>query len=100
SIFMLGEEMPEMGVKNPKAYGGTPVSFYLYVNDVDAFWKRAVDAGARPVMPVADMFWGDRMGKLEDPFGHAWAPAQHMKDLTPEEMQKGAEAFFAQMQTA
>jgi len=56
-----------------------------------------VAAGAKQVSPLTDMFWGDRTGKLEDPFGHGWSPAQHVKDLTPEEVQKGAEAFFAQM---
>ena len=100
SSIMLADEMPEMGGKSPAAYGGTSVAFYLYVQDVDAFWKRAVAAGARITMPLADMFWGDRMGKLEDPFGHAWTPAQHVKDLTPEEIQKGQDAFFAQMQSA
>jgi PhnB protein len=100
SIFMLAEEMPEMGGKSPKAYGGSPVGFYLYVENVDAIWKRAVDAGAKPVMPLTDMFWGDRTGRLEDPFGHSWSPAQHVKDLTPEEIKKGQDAFFAQMQTA
>ena len=97
SIFMLADEMPEMGAKSPAAYGGSSVGFYCYVEDVDAFWKRAVAAGAKQVSPLTDMFWGDRTGKLEDPFGHGWSPAQHVKDLTPEEVQKGAEAFFAQM---
>ncbi len=100
SIVMLMEEMPEMGSKSPKAYGGSPVSFDVYVDKVDAAWKRAVDAGAKPVMPLADMFWGDRTGRLEDPFGHSWSLAQHVKDLTPEEIEKGQEAFFAQMQPA
>ena len=100
SVVMLMEEKPEMGSKSPKAYGGSPVSFYVYVDKVDAAWKRAVDAGATPVMPLADMFWGDRTGRLEDPFGHSWSLAQHVKDLTPEEIEKGQEAFFAQMQPA
>ena len=100
SLIMIGEAVPEWGAKSPTTLGGSPVSFYLYVNDVDAFWNRAVAAGAKPVMPLSDMFWGDRMGKLEDPFGHLWSPAQHLKDLTPEEIQQGQEAFFAQMQNA
>jgi PhnB protein len=100
SLIMLGEEMPDMGVRSPQALGGTPVSFYLYVQDVDEFFSRAVAAGAKPIMPLTDMFWGDRMGKLEDPFGHTWAPAQHIKDMTPEEMKRAQDAFFAQMQTA
>ena len=100
SVIMLGDEMPDQGAKGPKAYGGTSVSFFVYGENVDAAWKRAVDAGAKPVMPLADQFWGDRTGCLEDPFGHNWWLAQHIQDLTPEEIQKGSEAFASQMQTA
>jgi len=100
SIVMLADEMPEMGSKSPKAYGGSPVNFYVYLGNVDAAWKRAVDAGAKVVMPLADMFWGDRTGRLEDPFGHSWSLAEHIKDVTPEEIKKGQEAFFKQMQPA
>jgi PhnB protein len=100
SVIMLSDEMPDMGAKSPKAYGGTPVKFYLYVENVDAAWKRAIDAGAKQVVPLQDMFWGDRMGCVEDPFGHAWNLAQHVADPTPEEMQKGQEAFFSHFQTA
>ena len=100
SIVMLADEMPEMGSKSPKAYGGSPVNFYVYLGNVDAAWKRAVDAGAKVVMPLADMFWGDRTGRLEDPFGHSWSLAEHVKDVTPEEIKKGQEAFFKQMQPA
>jgi PhnB protein len=99
SVVMLGEEMPDMGAKSPRAYGGSPVSFYVYVENVDAAWQRAVDAGAQPVFPLADMFWGDRTGRLEDPFGHSWSLAQHVADLRPEEIQRGQEAFFAKLQT-
>ena len=99
SVIMLGDEMPDHGAKGPKAYGGTSVSFFVYGENVDAAWKRAVDAGAKPVMPLADQFWGDRTGCLEDPFGHRWWLAQHIQDLTPEEIQKGSEAFSSQMQT-
>lgn len=97
SRFMLADEMPEMGCKSPAALGGSPVGFYVYVENVDAAWKRAVDAGAKVKMPLADMFWGDRVGALEDPFGHKWSLAQHVKDLTKEEMKEGQEAFMAQM---
>lgn len=100
SIIMLGDEMPEMGSKSPQAYGGSPVSFYVYFEDVDAAWKQAVDAGGKPTMPLADMFWGDRVGCLEDPFGHRWLLSQHVADPTPEEIQKGQEQFFSHMQTA
>jgi PhnB protein len=95
SIIMLNDEMPDMGSKSPEAYGGTPVSFYIYVEDVDAAWKRATEAGAKAIMPVADMFWGDRTGWLEDPFGHRWAVSQHVADLSPEEIQRGQEEFFS-----
>ena len=100
SIIMLADEMPDQGGRGPKSIGGTPVSFFLYQENVDAAWKRAVDAGAKPIMPLADQFWGDRTGCLEDPFGHQWWLAQHIQDLTPEELQKNAESFFSQMQTA
>ena len=86
------------GGKGPKSYGGTPVSFFVYGEDVDAAWKRAVDAGAKPIMPLEDQFWGDRTGCIEDPFGHHWWLAQHIKDLTPEELKKAAEGAFSQMQ--
>ena len=100
STIMLNDEMPEMGARSPQAYGGTPVKFYVYVENVDAAWKRAVDAGAKPIMPLQDMFWGDRTGCLEDPFGHSWNLAQHVADPTPEEMRKGQEEFFSHFQTA
>lgn len=100
SIIMLADEMPDMGGRSPKSIGGTPVSFFVYGENVDAAWKRAVDAGAREVQPLADQFWGDRTGCLEDPFGHHWWLAQHLEDLTPEQIQKNAEAYFGQMQPA
>ncbi len=98
SVMMIAPEMPDMGTSSPKKYGGSPVGFYVYVEDVDAAWKRALDAGAKSTMPLADMFWGDRTGRLEDPFGHSWSLAEHVKDPTPEEIDKGQEAFFAGMQ--
>jgi PhnB protein len=100
STLMLADEMPDQGTRGPKSRGGTSVSFFIYKEDVDAAWKQAVDAGAKPVVPLADQFWGDRAGSFEDPFGHLWWLAQHIQDLTPEELRKSAEAFFSQMQTA
>ena len=96
STIMLADEMPGQGGKSPDAFGGTPVSFFVYGDNVDAAWKRAVDAGATPIVPLADQFWGDRTGCLKDPFGHQWWLAQHLRDMTPEELQKAAESFFAQ----
>ena len=97
SRLMIADEMPEMGNKGPKALDGSPVSFYVYVNNVDAAWKRAVGAGAKELMPLENMFWGDRTGRLEDPYGHIWVLAQHVKDLSPAEMKAGQEAFAAKM---
>lgn len=100
SVIMLGDEMPDQGGRGPKSIGGTPVSFFIFGDNVDPAWKRAVDAGAKPIMPLADQFWGDRTGCLEDPFGHHWWLAQHVQDLSPEEMRKAADEFFSQPQTA
>jgi PhnB protein len=96
SIIMLGDEMPEHGGKSPKTLGGTPVGFFIYKDNVDAEWKRAIDAGARQIQPLIDQFWGDRAGCVEDPFGHRWWLAQHVKDLSPEELRQAAESFFSQ----
>jgi PhnB protein len=87
SAVMLVDEMPEWGALGPKALKGSPVTIHLYVENVDAFAKRAVDAGAKITMPVEDMFWGDRYGKLEDPFGHHWSVATHIRDVSMEEAQ-------------
>jgi PhnB protein len=97
SIIMLSEEYPEMGCRGPQSLGGTSVGLYLYVEDADHAFNRAVSAGAKAHMPVADMFWGDRCGQLTDPFGHKWSLATHKEDLTPQEIRKRADAFFAQM---
>jgi PhnB protein len=86
SIVMLGEENPQMGASSPQTIGGSPVSLLLYVKDVDASFARASAAGCAVQMPPTDMFWGDRYGKLQDPFGHHWALATHKEDVSPEEM--------------
>jgi PhnB protein len=101
SIIMLADEMPsDQGGRGPKSYGGTPVMFFIYGENVDAAWQRAVDAGAKPIMPLTDQFWGDRTGCLEDPFGHQWWLATHIQDMTPDELRKAGEAYFSQMQTS
>jgi len=97
SIIMMGEENSECPNKSAETTGGSPVSFYIYLENVDEAFKRAVEAGSRIQMPVEDMFWGDRMGTVLDPFGYSWSLASHTKDLTPEEIQKGAQAMFAKM---
>jgi PhnB protein len=95
SLIMLADEFPEFGGKAPESLGGSPVSIHLYVEDVDAFVKKAVAAGARELKPVADQFYGDRSGQLQDPFGHLWWVATHKEDVAPEEMQKRVLALFA-----
>ncbi len=88
SALMLVDEMPEWGALGPKALKGSPVTIHLYVDDVDAVFARAVAAGASVRMPVADMFWGDRYGQLEDPFGHRWSVATHTRDMTDDEIRQ------------
>ena len=95
SILMLGDEMPNC--QSAETLGASPISLYVYVPDADATFKQAVSAGATVTMPVAEMFWGDRAGHLKDPFGYSWMVATHNRDLSQEEVKKGAEAFFAQM---
>ena len=95
STVMLVDEMPEWNSVGPRALKGTPVTIHLYVEDVDAVVARAVDAGATVIMPVADMFWGDRYGVLEDPFGHKWSVATHIRDATPTEMQEAMRKMAA-----
>jgi len=95
SMIMLSDEFPEYGGTAPETLGGSPVSIHLYVEDVDAFFKKALAAGAKERKPVMDQFYGDRSGQLEDPFGHLWWVATHKEDIAPEEMQKRVQAMFA-----
>lgn len=88
STMMLTEEMPAWGSLGPKALKGSPVVLHLYVPDVDASVAKAVAAGCTVTMPVSDMFWGDRYGQVEDPYGHRWSVATHTRDVTPGEMQE------------
>jgi PhnB protein len=97
SVIFLNDEMPDMGCRSPQTLGASTAALHLYVPDVDAAFKRAVEAGAQVKMPVADMFWGDRFGRVADPFGHEWGLATHKEDLTPQAMAKRAQDFFAQM---
>jgi uncharacterized glyoxalase superfamily protein PhnB len=95
SMVFLSDEFLEMGSKSPETLGGSASALHLYVQDVDASFQRAVAAGAKAVMPPADMFWGDRYARLADPFGHQWGIGTHKEDLTPEEMGKRAQAWIA-----
>ncbi len=96
SMIMIADEMPR-GSRSPQSLGGSSVGIFLYVEDVDSVFKRAVEAGAKTEMPPQDMFWGDRYGKLTDPFGHQWALATHIEDIQPQEMEKRAREAMAKM---
>ncbi len=97
SIFMLADEFPQYGSMSPLSTGGSGMGLHIYVEDVDSAFDRAVKAGASVDMPVGDMFWGDRYGKLADPFGHKWSIATHKVDLSMEEMAEGAKAMMKEM---
>jgi PhnB protein len=95
SLVMLSDALPQFTARPPKELGGTTASVFLYVEDVDAVTKQAVDAGATVTMEVADQFWGDRFGAVTDPFGHLWSIATHVEDVPPEEMAERAKAAMA-----
>jgi PhnB protein len=97
SRVMLSDPFPQASTKPPRDLGGTSVSVMLYVEDVDSVVKQAADAGATVLMEVADQFWGDRMGTIQDPFGHTWSIATHVEDPTPEEIAERAKAAMAEM---
>jgi PhnB protein len=97
SVVMLSDPFPQSTCKPPKELGGTSVGMFMYVEDVDAVVQRAVDAGATVTMPVEDQFWGDRFGKVADPFGHEWQIATHTEDLTPEEIEERGKEVMASM---
>lgn len=93
SRVMLADEFPEMGFLSPQTVGGSPIMIHLYVEDVDSTANRAVAAGGKVTRPIADQFYGDRGGQIEDPFGHKWYVATHKEDLSPEEIGKRAAAM-------
>jgi PhnB protein len=88
AVVMLADANPDMGMQHPRAIGGTPVTLHLYVEDADAVFERAVRAGAKPLRPMEDRFYGDRSGQFEDPYGHRWNVATHVEDVSEEEMQR------------
>jgi uncharacterized glyoxalase superfamily protein PhnB len=101
SMLMMGEENPAWSqFKSAETMGGSPFSLHIYVPDVDAAFKRATDAGAKVEMPVQDMFWGDRYGKVRDPFGHVWGLATRVKELTKEEVERAGREWMATMAAA
>ena len=92
SLIMLADEFPEFGNLGPKTIGGSPVMIAIYVEDVDAVFARALEAGATELRAIEDQFYGDRTGQIEDPFGHRWSVATHVEDVPPEEMEARAAA--------
>jgi PhnB protein len=97
SLVMLSDALPQFTTRSPRELGGTTANVFLYVEDVDVVVKQAVDAGGTIEMEVADQFWGDRFGVVQDPFGHLWSIATHVEDVPPEEMAERAKAAFAAM---
>jgi PhnB protein len=97
SLVMLSDPFPQFTPRPPRELGGTSASIFLYVEDVDALYRKALDAGASSVAEPEDMFWGDRFGAVMDPFGHHWTIATHVEDVEPEEMQRRIEEWTAQM---
>jgi uncharacterized glyoxalase superfamily protein PhnB len=97
SVIFISDEFPDMpnSCRSPQTLKGSTAALYLYVENVDAQFAQAVKAGAKVNMPLTDMFWGDRYGQVQDPFGHIWALATHTEDLTPEQIKKRQEEFFA-----
>lgn len=93
SMLMLSDECPEFGAQGPEAFGGSPVSLCLYVEDCDAVFNRAVEAGATVKKPLEDQFWGDRYGQVADPFGHTWSVLTHIKDVSADEMKQAMAAM-------
>jgi PhnB protein len=101
SVIMLSDEYPEFGSLSPQSVGGSPMGLHIYIENVDAAFDRAVKAGAQVEMPVMDQFWGDRYGKLKDPFGHKWSIATHVKDMSADEMKRSMDdAMFKMQKTA
>jgi uncharacterized glyoxalase superfamily protein PhnB len=98
SVIMLSDEFPEFGSLSPQSVGGSPMGLHIYIENVDAAFDRAVKAGAQVEMPVADQFWGDRYGKLKDPFGHKWSIATHVKDMSADEMKRSMDDAMSKMQ--
>jgi uncharacterized glyoxalase superfamily protein PhnB len=100
SLVMLGDESPQFGALSPLSIGGSGMGLHVYVEDVDSAFDRAIRAGGTVEMPVTDMFWGDRYGKLTDPFGHKWSIATRKRNMTSEEIEQGQKEFMKQMQSA
>ena len=96
SVIMLSDEYPEFGSRSPQSIGDSGMGLHIYLDNVDAAFDRAVKAGASVEMPVMDQFWGDRYGKLKDPFGHKWSMATHVRDMSRDEMKTGMDEAFAQ----
>ena len=100
TVVMIADEHPDFGAHGPGKFGGSPVSLHMYVEDVDAVADRAVKAGAKITRPVADQFYGDRLGTLEDPFGHTWHVSTHVEDVSMEELSRRAEKAMKERKTA
>jgi len=97
SYVMMADENPRWHLKSPKTLGGCSCSLHLMVDDADALWEQALAAGCQVIEPIDDMFWGDRFGKVVDPYGHNWGIAMHQEELSPEEIVARSQRVFAEM---
>jgi PhnB protein len=96
SLVMLSDESPEAPTRSPRSLGATTAVMFVYTDDVDAMWARAIAAGATEIFPLELQFYGDKGGRIEDPFGHQWGLAQHVEDVSPEEMERRAADYLSQ----
>jgi PhnB protein len=94
SVIMLGDEWPDGPTLSPRSLGGSTAAVFIYVDDVDALWARAVEAGVEVIFPLELQFYGDKGGRVRDPFGHTWGLGQHVEDVSPEEMERRMAAFY------
>ena len=94
SVIRLGDEWPDGPTQSPTTLGGSTAALFIYTDDVDALWKRAIDAGAEEVFPLELQFYGDKSGRVRDPFGHTWGLGQHVEDVSQEEMERRMAAFY------
>lgn len=96
SVIMLGDEWPDGPVQSPTSLGGSTMALFIYTDDVDTMWQKAIDAGAEVVFPLEVQFYGDKGGRVKDPFGHTWGLGQHVEDVSDEEMERRMASFYTE----
>ena len=94
TVVMLGDEQPDSPTRSPRSAGTTTAVLFIYTNDVDTLWQRAIGAGATVIFPLTLQFYGDKAGRVEDPYGHQWGLGQHVEDVSPQEMERRLAEFY------